>query len=194
MLILTAPSGAGKTTLCRAILRHDPQVRYSVSATTRPRHAKETPGKDYMFLSDEEFSKLVESGGLLEWEEVYGYRYGTPRKPLEKLLREGFDVVLDLDVKGALAVKKLRPESVTVFLLPPTFAELERRLTSRARDDHRTIKTRLAQAELEIKKAKEFDYVVINDSLAHSVHLLLAILEAERARSTRVEKIELKEE
>ncbi|TKJ44237.1 guanylate kinase [candidate division TA06 bacterium B3_TA06] len=194
LFILSAPSGAGKTTLCRSLVRRDDKVRYSVSATTRPRRGKEEDGKAYHFVSDEEFSSLAEQDGLLEWEEVYGYRYGTPKAQVQELLAAGFDVVLDMDINGALHLKERYPESVTVFLLPPSLSELRRRLTARGRDDRETIEVRLARAEAEIERAREFDYVVVNDSLSASLALLQAILDAERARAARIKKIKLTED
>lgn len=194
MFILSAPSGAGKTTLCRSLVRRDDKVRYSVSATTRPRHGKEENGKAYHFVSDEEFSSLAEQDGLLEWEEVYGYRYGTPKAQVQELLAAGFDVVLDMDINGALHLNERYPESVTVFLLPPSLFELRRRLTARGRDDRETIEVRLARAEAEIERAREFDYVVVNDLLSASLALLQAILDAERARAARAKKIKLTED
>ncbi len=194
LFILSAPSGAGKTTLCRSLVRRDDKVRYSVSATTRPRRGKEENGKAYHFVSDEEFSSLAEQDGLLEWEEVYGYRYGTPKAQVQELLAAGFDVVLDMDINGALHLKRLYPESVTVFLLPPSLFELRRRLTARGRDDRETIEVRLARAEAEIERAREFDYVVVNDLLSASLALLQAILDAERARAARIKKIKLTED
>lgn len=193
LIILSAPSGAGKTTLCRALVRHDSRVRYSVSATTRPRRGKEVDGVDYHFMTDAEFDELVGKRELVEWEEVYGYRYGTLRAQLEEFLDAGFDVVLALDIKGALNIKKCFPESVTVFLLPPSMEELRRRLTSRAREEAGVLAERLALARTEMERAFEFDYVVVNDSLAESIHLVTAILRAERSRSTRLGKIEISE-
>lgn len=194
LFILSAPSGAGKTTLCRSLVRRDDKVRYSVSATTRPRRGKEEDGKAYHFVSDEEFSSLAEQDGLLEWEEVYGYRYGTPKAQVQELLAAGFDVVLDMDINGALHLNERYPESVTVFLLPPSLFELRRRLTARGRDDRETIEVRLARAEAEIERAREFDYVVVNDLLSASLALLQAILDAERARAARIKKIKLTED
>jgi len=194
LFILSAPSGAGKTTLCRSLVRRDDKVRYSVSATTRPRRGKEEDGKAYHFVDDAEFDRLIKEDDLLEWEEVYGYRYGTPKAQVEKLLSQGFDVVLDTDIKGALHLKRIYPESVTVFLLPPSLSELRRRLTARGRDDRETIEARLARAEAEIGRAREFDYAVVNDSLSASLWLLRAILDAERARIARAKKIKLTED
>jgi len=194
LFILSAPSGAGKTTLCQALVRRDDKVRYSVSATTRPRRGKEVDGKAYHFVGDAEFDRLIKEDDLLEWEEVYGYRYGTPKVQVEELLSQGFDVVLDTDIKGALHLKRLYPESVTVFLLPPSISELRRRLTARGRDDRETIEARLARAEAEIELAGEFDYAVVNDSLSASLWLLRAILDAERARIARAKKIKLTED
>lgn len=194
LFIISAPSGTGKTTLCQVLLRHDANLRYSVSVTTRPRRGKEEGGKAYHFVTDEEFDSLVKDDGLLEWEEVYGYRYGTPKAQLEEFLAQGFDVVLDVDIEGALHLKELYPASVTVFLLPPSLAELRNRLTKRGRDDHETIKMRLTKAEAEIERAVQFDYVVLNDSLSASVHSLGAILQAERSRTARTKKIKLTED
>jgi len=194
LFILSAPSGAGKTTLCRSLVRRDDKVRYSVSATTRPRRGNEEDGKAYHFVNDAEFDRLIKEDDLLEWEEVYGYRYGTPKVQVEELLSQRFDVVLDTDIKGALHLKKLYPESVTVFLLPPSLSELRRRLTARGRDDRETIEARLARAEAEIELAGEFDYAVVNDSLSASLWLLRAILDAERARIARAKKIKLTED
>ncbi len=194
LFILSAPSGAGKTTLCRSLVRRDDKVRYSVSATTRPRRGNEEDGKAYHFVNDSEFNRLIEEDDLLEWEEVYGYRYGTPKVQVEELLSQGFDVMLDTDIKGALHLKRLYPESVTVFLLPPSLSELRRRLTARGRDDRETIEARLARAEAEIELAGEFDYAVVNDSLSASLWLLRAILDAERARIARAKKIKLTED
>jgi guanylate kinase len=175
-------------------VRCDDKARYSVSATTRPRRGKEVDGKSYHFVSEEGFDRLIKEDDLLEWEEVYGYRYGTPKAQVEELLSQGFDVVLDTDIKGALHLKRLYPESVTVFLLPPSLSELRRRLTARGRDDRETIEARLARAEAEIERAGEFDYAVVNDSLSASLRSLRAILDAERARIARAKKIKLTED
>ncbi len=194
MIILSAPSGAGKTTLCRALVGDDKIIRYSVSASTRPQYRQEVDGEDYFFVSEAEFDKMIKQGDLLEWEEVYGYRYGTPRSNVEALFGQGLDVVLDLDIKGALHLKELYPESVTVFLLPPSMEELERRLSSRARDDDETIQARLARARAEIDRAGQFDYVLLNDALAETIRHLHGIIQAERSRAARIEEIELPED
>ncbi len=194
LFIVSAPSGTGKTTLCRALLRRDSGLAYSVSATTRPKRGKEVEGQDYYFMTDEEFDRAISEGALLEWEEVYGARYGTLRRQLEEKLDAGHDVILDLDVKGALHVKGIFPESVAVFLLPPTMEELRHRLITRGREGKDLIEARLSQAESEIERAREFDYVVVNDSLAESAARLAAILDAERARTGRLTKIQLMED
>lgn len=191
LLILSAPSGTGKTTLCRALLRHDSNLGYSVSATTRPRRGKEVDGEDYHFITDERFDNLIKESGFLEWEEVYGHRYGTLRSEIERSQSSGRDVILDLDVKGALHVRQVYPGSVAVFLLPPTIEELRHRLLTRGREGKELIEERLKEARSEIEKAREFDYVIVNDSLAESVHKLTAILEAERARSKKISEIKL---
>ncbi len=191
LIIISAPSGTGKTTLCRALLKRDEKIRYSISVTTRSRKAEEEHGKDYYFLSDKEFDLLVENGGLLEWEEVYRYRYGTPKDKTEELLAQGYNVLFDLDIKGAVNLKRRFPDSVTVFLLPPSMAELERRITLRGRDDADNIKFRLAQAMAEMEKAKEFDYIIVNDLLDESVQKLVSIIKAERCRSLRIREIKI---
>lgn len=194
MIILSAPSGTGKTTLRRELLKRDSRVRYSVSATTRPKRSEEQDGADYLFISEAEFDELIDKDGLLEWEEVYGHRYGTPRARVEELLERGHDVVMDLDIKGALHVKRLYPTCVTIFLLPPSLEELRRRLETRGQDAKEVVQARLDQAASEMKRAVEFNYVVENDTLDHTVHILSAIVEAERARSERIEEFEITED
>lgn len=194
LFVVSAPSGTGKTTLCRALLRHDTALAYSVSATTRSKRAKEVEGQDYYFMTDDEFSTSIAQGAFVEWEEVYGSRYGTLHSELLGKLDNGRDVILDLDVKGALHVKSIYPESVAVFLLPPTMEELRHRLITRGREGKELIEVRLSQARSEIERAREFDYVVVNDTLAESTSKLAAILDAERSRSTRLTEIKLMED
>ncbi len=194
LFVVSAPSGTGKTTLCRALLRHDGCLSYSVSATTRPKRAKEVEGQDYYFMTDGEFTSSVAQGAFVEWEDVYGARYGTLHSELRGKLKDGHDVILDLDVKGALHVKSMYPESVAVFLLPPTMEELRHRLITRGREGKDIIEARLGQARSEIERACEFDYVVVNDTLAESTARLAAILDAERSRSTRLTEIKLMED
>ncbi|MBD3286265.1 guanylate kinase [candidate division WOR-3 bacterium] len=193
LYIVSAPSGTGKTTLCRNLISQDSGLRYSVSVTTRPRKDKEENGKDYFFLTEAEFTKMVAAEELLEHEKVYGYSYGTPKDRVEELLKQGFDVLFDLDVKGALNLMRIYTDSVTVFLLPPSIKELRRRLFSRKRDDEETIEARLAAAISEINSASRFDYIVVNEELTESLRQLKEILHAERARSNRLEITKFKE-
>jgi len=194
LFIISAPSGTGKTTLCRELVKADPGIKYSVSATTRSRRGKEEHGKDYLFLTEDEFRELERDGGLLEHEEVYGYLYGTPKAHVFEHMDHGYDVIFDLDIKGALNLKNTQKESVTVFVLPPSISELHRRLSVRARDTEEIIADRLAKAKDEIAKAREFDYVVVNDVLNECVKTLSAILAAERSRTKRIKEISIKED
>lgn len=189
-IVLSAPSGAGKTTLARALVDRHPSVSFSVSATTRARRGYERDGHDYFFVDDVEFERMIDDGEILEWAEVHGRRYGTPKRGIEDALQRGQIVVLDIDVQGARQVRAAFPDAVLVFVLPPSAAELGRRLEARAseRPDERRVRLRTALAEIEA--AAEFDYVVINDQLEHALHSLENIIEVERARVTRVIDIE----
>lgn len=185
MIVLSAPSGTGKTTVCREVVKKDKNVKYSISCTTRPRRKGERHGRDYLFCTREEFEEMIRKNKLLEYEEVYGYYYGTPRKKVEELLKKGYDVIADLDIKGALNLKKKLPGTVTVFLFPPSLKELERRLKKRG-DSLKQVKERLKYAREEMERAKEFDYIVMNDKLKKTVEDILAIIRAERLKKERI--------
>jgi guanylate kinase len=186
MLVLSSPSGAGKTAIARAILDADPQVTMSVSATTRPIRRGEIEGKDYVFVDAETFARLVERGALLEHATVFGNSYGTPREPVEEALRAGRDVLFDVDWQGARQLTDGAGEDiVSVFILPPSTAELERRLKSRGQDSDDVVAGRMARAADEISHWNEFDYVVANHDLEATVANVRAILAAERLRRTR---------
>ncbi len=177
IIILTAPSGAGKTTIARRLMAAVPGLRFSVSATTRPRRDGEREGEDYFFLSEEDFRRLVGEGAFAEWEEVYpGRLYGTLRSELEAAAADGA-ALLDLDVKGALTVKRrYGDQALTVFVEPPSLAVLAERLQNRRTDSETAIATRLAQAEAEIGYAAEFDAVVVNDDLDAAVAETVALV------------------
>ena len=164
-LVLSAPSGAGKTTLVQRLLRAFPQLGYSVSCTTRQPRQGEVDGKDYVFISREVFEQRRAEGYFAEWAEVHGNLYGTPLTPVVESLRLGQDLLFDIDVQGAAQLKLSLGEAVFVFILPPSMTELERRLRSRGLDDEKTIERRLANARQEIPEARWYDALVVNDSL-----------------------------
>ena len=186
MLVLSSPSGAGKTTLSRRLLDADPGVELSVSVTTRPRRANETDGRDYRFIGKDRFSRMVANDDLLEWAEVFGNLYGTPRAPVEAALTAGRDVLFDIDWQGTQQLReKARGDMASIFVLPPSMTELERRLRERALDDERVIKSRMAKAGDELSHWPEYDYVIINDDIDRAFADVCAILAAERLRRER---------
>ncbi len=188
VFILSAPSGAGKTTLYNGLRRVYPEMELSVSCTTRAKRAGEVNGRDYRFLSKPQFDRLRRRGEFAEWARVHDYFYGTPRKPLERCIRAGRDILLDIDVQGARQIKKACPEAVSVFLLPPSLRELERRLAARGTDGKEIIRRRLANAQGEIGQIIHYDYYVVNRQVDEAVDALSAIVQAERARISRVSK------
>ena len=186
MLVLSSPSGAGKTTLSRRLLEVDPSIQLSVSATTRPQRPSEVNGRDYHFVDDARFDAMVRRGDLLESAEVFGYRYGTPRAPVDEALSQGHDVLFDIDWQGTQQLReKARHDLVSVFLLPPTAEELERRLHTRAQDNDEVIRARMAKAADEMSHWAEYDYVVINADLDQAFAQIHAILLAERLKRER---------
>jgi guanylate kinase len=186
LLVLSSPSGAGKTTLSRRLLAVEPALSLSVSATTRAQGAGEVDGTDYHFLSIPEFERRRDAGEFLEWAEVFANFYGTPRAPVEAALREGRDVLFDVDWQGAKELsRQLAGDVVRVFILPPSAAVLSRRLTERARDAPAVVGARMAGAAAEISHWREYDYIVVNDDLEASLAQLRAILAAERLKRER---------
>src|SRR5262249_43592009 len=185
MLVLSSPSGAGKTTLSRLLLA-DPEVELSISATPRPRRPAETDGKDYHFIDKARFDAMVKNGDLLEWAEVFGHCYGTPRAPVDKALAAGRDVLFDIDWQGTQQVReKARSDLVSVFVLPPSAPELARRLHTRAQDPEDVIRSRMAKASDEMSHWAEYDYVIVNRNLDHAFAELRAVLAAERLKRER---------
>lgn len=185
-VVLCAPSGTGKTTVARALVDGWDDLIFSVSATTRPAREGERPGEDYHFLSRERFERMVEKGELLEWATVHGEDlYGTPKANLDEAERQGKDLVLDIDVQGARQLRKARPDSVMVFLLPPTARVMLERLRERGSEDEEAVRRRLRTARSELGAIDEFDYVVVNDRLSDTVAAVRSIIEAERRRRTR---------
>lgn len=185
-LVLSSPSGAGKTTISRALLGMEPELEMSVSVTTRARRPGETDGRDYHFIARPEFDHMVQAGDLLEHAIVFENCYGTPRAPVEAALAAGRDVLFDIDWQGTQQIAaRMRDDLVTVFILPPSAAELKRRLTVRAADSEEVIARRMAKAASEMSHFPEYDYVVINRDLSQSIAEVAAILTAERLKRVR---------
>ena len=186
IFILSAPSGAGKTTLYNGLREIYPEIRLSVSWTTRARRRGEISGRDYRFISERRFAALKRRGEFAEWARVHDYYYGTPKRPLVRAVKAGQDIFLDIDVQGARKIKRAYPEAVAVFILPPSMAELKRRLSARGTDGKATIERRLANARGEMSEIIKYDYYVVNRELGAAIKSLSAIVEAERARTARV--------
>lgn len=185
LFIVTAPSGAGKTSLVRSLLEMDQAVSLSISYTTRAMRPGEEDGVDYHFVSEEKFLQMLEEGDFLESAAVHGARYGTSQTLVESVLAEGRDLVLEIDWQGAAQVRSLYPNAIGIFVLPPSLEELSRRLHHRAQDSAEVIARRLAAARDEISHVGEFDYVIINDRFETAIHDLLAIIRAQRLRGEK---------
>ena len=186
MFVLSSPSGAGKTTLSRMLLNADQNVELSVSVTTRPQRPGEVEGRDYHFIDLARFEAMVRTNKLLEWAEVFGYRYGTPRQPVQKALRAGRDVLFDIDWQGTQQLReKARDDLVSVFILPPTVKELHRRLQRRAQDSRAIIGSRMAKAADEMSHWPEYDYVIVNRDKNEAFGQVRAILAAEHLKRER---------
>jgi len=190
LFVVSAPSGTGKTTLVRALFAHHrtiaDQLRYSVSHTNRAARPGEVHGRDYFFVSDEEFSRLIADDSFLEWADVYGQRKGTSRGVVADFRAQGIDVLLDIDVQGALQVKQRMPEAHLIFILPPSYGELEGRLRSRQTDQPEQIERRLAIAGEEAATIERYDYVIVNEDLVAATDALAAIFLAHRHRRQRM--------
>ena len=187
LIILSSPSGAGKSTLARRLMEWDPCLRFSVSATTRPPRTGEADGQHYYFTTPGAFHQMVEQGQMLEHAEVFGNLYGTPRAPVEAAMRDGRDTIFDVDWQGGQQIRAsaLGGHVVSIFVLPPSLPELERRLRSRGQDSDAVIAGRMAKSRAEISHWAEYDYVLVNDDLDETEHRLRAILTAERLRRDR---------
>ncbi|NLR95573.1 guanylate kinase [Rhizobium sp. P38BS-XIX] len=186
MLAISSPSGAGKSTIARTLLDKDKQVSLSVSVTTRQRRPSEIEGVHYHFVSHREFERLRDSDSLLEWAEVHGNFYGTPREPVETAMAEGRDMLFDIDWQGAQQLQEKMPaDVVSIFVLPPTMTELQSRLHRRAEDSEEVIAMRLANSRAEIGHWREYDYVIVNDDLNVAFDAVQSIVKAERLRRDR---------
>ena len=186
MLVLSSPSGAGKTTLSRRLLQTDPDIVMSVSATTRAPRPNEVDGQDYYFVSPQRFDEMVKAGEFLEHAIVFGNKYGTPRMPVMAALEAGKDVLFDIDWQGTQQLKmQAREDLASVFVVPPSKAELERRLRIRAQDSEDVVKARMAKANDELSHWAEYDYLLMNDDIQHAQGKLEEILRVERSRRAR---------
>ena len=186
MLVLSSPSGAGKTTIARLLLERDPNMTLSVSVTTRPKRPGEVAGKDYQFIDPDDFNLMVNRRELLEHAKVFDHYYGTPTGPVEELLSAGRDVIFDIDWQGTQQLSEnARTDLVSVFILPPSTTELERRLRKRAQDPEEVVQARMAKAPNEMSHWAEYDYIIINQEVEESVAQVQAIVAAERLRRER---------
>jgi len=186
MFVLSSPSGAGKTTLSRMLIDRVPGLKMSVSATTRPKRPGEVEGRDYLFMDNGRFEAMANNGELLEWATVFGNRYGTPRAPVEAALARGGDVLFDIDWQGTQQLReKARADVVSVFILPPSAADLEKRLHSRAQDSSDVIRSRMSRASHEMSHWAEYDYIVINHDVDAAFAEVQSILKAERLKRER---------
>jgi len=187
LLVLSSPSGAGKTTLARRLIDADPDISMSVSVTTRKPRPGEQDGRDYFFVDEARFKGMAEGGELLEWARVFDNFYGTPRAPVEAAIAQGKDILFDIDWQGAQQLsEKMKQDVARVFILPPSAASLEERLRTRAQDSDDVVRRRMSQASAEISHWPEYDYVIVNTDLPRSMEGLTAILAAERLRRERL--------
>lgn len=190
LMIISAPSGAGKTSICRKIMQMFPNLHFSVSHTTRPPRPGEVDGKDYVFLSEAEFRERIARGEFVEWVENYGQLYGTSKKTMDAFLEQGYDLLLDIEPRGARAIREQYPRGVFIFILPPSLSELKARLAKRGESDA-VMESRLRTSLDEIKEALWYDYIIFNERLGEAVDRFRAVYIAEKSRRTRcMERIE----
>src|SRR3569833_3229885 len=182
LFVVAAPSGAGKSSLVKALLELDSHVRPSISHTTRPPRGQEKHGREYFFVAPQEFDGMVLADAFVEWAFVHGHRYGTSKKAIEERIAQGADVILEIDFQGALQIKRIFANAVLVFILPPSMEELRSRLERRGEDSPETIELRLQNAADEMKQAREFDYVIINELFERALFDLKAIVHAQRLK------------
>ncbi len=186
LYIISAPSGAGKTTLCKEIIDIFPHLRHSVSYTTRQPRLGEVHGKDYYFISQDEFRRMVMDDEFAEWAEVHGNCYGTSIRTLEECRSAGIDLILDIDIQGARQLKQRYDGGVYIFILPPSYEELRRRLNGRSSDSDDVISRRINAAAGEIRESRWYDYIIVNDQFSRAVEELKSVMVAERCRTSRV--------
>jgi len=189
LIVISGPSGAGKGTICKSLLQQHPEIHYSISATTRQPREGEVNGVNYWFLSKEQFRSMIDRDELLEWAEVYGNYYGTPRAYVNEVLGKGQDVVLEIDIQGAMKVKSKFPEGTFIFIVPPSLVELSERLWQRGTDSPDVIRKRLQCVREELSMATNYHYLVVNDRLPDAVGKVEAIILAEKCRMERNVKL-----
>ena len=185
LLVVSGPSGAGKGTICQVLRDHLPDLGYSISVTTRQPRVGEVDGVNYFFKTVDEVKEMIAAGDLLEYAEVYGNYYGTPRQYVMDLLNSGHDVLLEIDIQGALQIKERFPEGIFVFIVPPSLDELSARIYKRGTDSEEVIKRRMASAASELTYAAKYDYIIVNDVAEKAAKKVLTIMEAERYRVDR---------
>ncbi|RKX50515.1 MAG: guanylate kinase [Thermotogae bacterium] len=185
LFVVSGPSGVGKTSMIKSIISEMEDAVFSVSCTTRPKRPGEVDGEDYFFVSEEEFKRMIEEDAFLEWARVHGYLYGTPRKFVEDTVNKGKDVILDIDVQGALSVKKKVEDAVYIFIAPPSMEDLRERLEKRKTEDKEAMERRLEDARWELQLIEEFDYLIINRDLVEAINDLKSIMRSERLKTAR---------
>jgi guanylate kinase len=190
LIVLSSPSGGGKSSICQALLHSDHQLEYSISTTSRPPRGDEQDGRDYFFVTEEGFREMIEADSFYEWAKVHDNYYGTRRELVDTRLAEGKDIVLDLDVVGGLNIKKATEKAVLIFVLPPSLKVLEERLRRRNTDEEQAIQKRLSNARTEINFAQKYDYVVVNEELEQTIGIIRRIIEAER-HSSKHQKVRI---
>ena len=188
LFIVSGPSGTGKSTLCKDLMKLIPDIQFSVSYTTRLPRKDERPDEAYHFISRETFTAMIDKGEFAEWAEIYGHLYGTPRSVIEQTLRKGTDLLFDIDGQGSQQLKKNYPRAITIFLIPPSLEALEKRLQKRETDSSTVIQERVAKACAEIAQARDYAYIIINDIYAQALQALHSIVLAERHRGERMKK------
>ena len=185
LFVVSGPSGVGKTSMIKSIISEIKDAVFSVSCTTRPKRPGEVDGEDYFFISEEKFKKMIEEDAFLEWARVHGYLYGTPKKFVEETVNRGKDVILDIDVQGALSVKKKAEDAVYIFIAPPSMDDLKKRLEKRKTEDKEAMERRLEDARWELQLIEEFDYLIINRDLEEAIKDLKSIMRSERLKTAR---------
>lgn len=189
LIVLSGPSGAGKDTVLKKLMKEQPNIKLSVSATTRSPRPGEKHGKDYYFITHDEFNNLIDNDNVLEYANYCNNFYGTPKKPVNDWLNSGNDVILEIEVKGGAQVRKTNPDSVGIFIIPPSFEVLKKRLINRKTESESVINERLSTAKIEIKSALDYDYIVVNDSLDECVNKIKNIIKSEKMKAFRMKDI-----